>query len=67
MAQELVKSALHQARRSGIGRLRIEHDWDARLDRLKCLTKLLPSQVQVVRLLQIEPQLGAGAEPAAQP
>ena len=39
---------------------------DARLDRLEFLTKPLPGEVQVVRLLQIEPQAEAGAEPAAQ-
>ena len=53
--------------KSDTGRLRVDRDWDARLDRLEYLSKLLPGEVQVVCLLQIEPQLGAGAEPAAQP
>lgn len=53
--------------KSGPGRLRVDRGWGAGLDRLELLTQLLAGEVQVVRLLQIEPQLGAGAEPAAQP
>jgi hypothetical protein len=31
--------------KSGTGRLRVDRDWDARLDRLECLSKLLPGEV----------------------
>jgi hypothetical protein len=41
--------------KSGTGRLRVDRDRDARLNRLECLSKLLPGEVQVVCLLQIKP------------
>jgi hypothetical protein len=61
------RAASPPSRTSGRWHLRVDRDWDARLDRLQLLTKLLSGEVQVVRLLQVEPQLGASAEPAAQP
>jgi hypothetical protein len=41
--------------KSGPGRLRVDRGWGAGLDRLELLTQLLAGEVQVVRLLQIEP------------
>ena len=64
------RSSACRSRRSswtGAGRLRVDRDRDAGFDRLDLRAALLPGEIQVVGLLQIEPQLRAGAQPAPQP